>query len=60
MFYWAFSIVGIATVYELEGRGVGVRVPVKSRFLSSPRHPYRFWGPPSLLFNGYPELFPRG
>jgi hypothetical protein len=33
----------------LDGRGVGVRVPVGSKFLSSPRCPGRFWSPNSLL-----------
>jgi hypothetical protein len=38
---------------------VGVRVPVLSRILSSPRRPDRFWGPPNLLSNGYRGHFPR-
>jgi hypothetical protein len=29
-------------------------------FLSSPPCPERFWGPPSLLSNGYQGLFPWG
>jgi hypothetical protein len=37
----------------LDDRGVGVRVPIGSRIFSSPRRPDRFWGPPSLLSNGY-------
>jgi hypothetical protein len=28
--------------------------------LSSPQHPDRFWGPPSLLSNGYRGYFPKG
>jgi hypothetical protein len=28
--------------------------------VSSPPRPERFWGPPSLLFNGYQGLFPWG
>jgi hypothetical protein len=51
--------VGIATGYGMDGRGVGVRVPVGARSFSSPRHPDRFWGPPSLLSNGYRGPFPR-
>jgi hypothetical protein len=47
------SSVGVATGYRLDGRGVGVRVPVGSRILSSPRRPDRLWGPPSLLSNAY-------
>jgi hypothetical protein len=45
------SVVGIAIGYGLDGRGVGVRVPVGSRiFCTSPN---RLWGPPNLLSNGY-------
>jgi hypothetical protein len=29
------------------------------RFLSSPKHPDRLWGPPSLLFNGYWAFYPK-
>jgi hypothetical protein len=54
------SAVGIATGYGLDDRGVGVRVPVGSRIFSSSCGPDRFWGPPSLLSNGYRRLFPRG
>jgi hypothetical protein len=43
---------GIATGYELHDWGFGVRVPVESRFFSSPRRPDRLWGSPSLLSNG--------
>jgi hypothetical protein len=43
--------------YGLDGRGVGVRVPVGSRIFSSPRRPDRFWGPPSLLSIGYRGSF---
>jgi hypothetical protein len=35
------SVVGIATGYELDDRGVGVRVPVGSRIFSSPCRPDR-------------------
>jgi glutamine synthetase len=33
------SVVGIATSYGLDDRGVGVRVPVGSRIFSSPNRP---------------------
>jgi hypothetical protein len=49
------SSVGIATGYWLDGRGVGVRVAVGSRIVSSP-----LWGPPSLLSDGYGGSFHGG
>jgi hypothetical protein len=39
------SIVGTATGYGLDDRGVGVRVPLGSRIFSYPRRPDRLWGP---------------
>jgi hypothetical protein len=47
------SVVGRATGYGSEGRGVGVRVPVEARFFSTPRRPDRLWGPLSLVSNEY-------
>jgi hypothetical protein len=47
------NVVGIATGYWLDDRGLGVHVPAGSRIFSSPRRPDRHWGPPSLLSNGY-------
>jgi hypothetical protein len=47
------SVVGIATGYGLDDRGVGVRVLVGSRIFSSPSRPDRLWGPLNLLYNGY-------
>jgi hypothetical protein len=44
---------GIATGYGLDGRGVGVRVPVESPIFSSPRCPSRFCGPVNLISSGY-------
>jgi hypothetical protein len=35
------SLLGIATGYGLDDRGVGVRVPVRSKIFSSPRRPDR-------------------
>jgi hypothetical protein len=40
------------TGYGLNGRGVGVRVPVGSRIFSS-RRPDRLWSPPNFLSDGY-------
>jgi hypothetical protein len=54
------STIGIATSYGLNSRGLGVRVPVEGRFCSSSRRPGRFWGPPSVLSNGYRGFFPPG
>jgi hypothetical protein len=45
------SSVGVATGYRLDDQGVGVRVPVGSRFFSSPRRPDRFWGPPNPSYS---------
>jgi hypothetical protein len=54
------SAVGIVTGYWLDDRGVGVRVPVRSRIFTSPCRPDRLWGLPNLLRNGYRGPFPRG
>jgi hypothetical protein len=51
--------VGIATGYGLDDWGVGVRVPVGSRIIFSPRRQTGS-GPPNLLSNGYRRLTPRG
>jgi hypothetical protein len=63
--YWKFersrdSVVGIATGYGLNDRGVGVRVAVGLRIFSSPRRPDRLWCLPNLLSNGYRGIFPQG
>jgi hypothetical protein len=54
------SVAVIATSYGLNNSRIGVRVPVGSRILSSPRRPDWHSGPPRLLSNGYRRLFPRG
>jgi hypothetical protein len=48
------NAVGIATGYGLDDREVGVRVPVGSRILYSPRCPDRFWA----RLASYPTLSP--
>jgi hypothetical protein len=53
-------VVGIATGYGLDDRGVGVRVSMGSKIFSSPRRQDRLWGPPSLLSNRYRRLFSPG
>jgi hypothetical protein len=47
------SAVGIATGYGLEGRGVGVQVPLRSRIVSSLCRQNRLWCQTSLLFSEY-------
>jgi hypothetical protein len=46
---------GVATGYGMDGRGVAVRIPVKSIF-SSPRRPYRLCSPSSLLLKEFHQL----
>jgi hypothetical protein len=60
LFWSRDSIVGMATGYGLDDRGVGNRVPIESRIFSSRCRPYLLWGPPNLLSNGYQGLLPRG
>jgi hypothetical protein len=52
------SLVGIATGYWLNDRGMRVRVPVGTRIFSFQRRLDRLWGSPSLLSIGYRGLFP--
>jgi hypothetical protein len=49
--------VDVTAGYGLDGPA---SVPDSARFLSSPQCPDRFWGPPSLLSNGYRGLYLRG
>jgi len=44
---------GTVTAYWLDDRG---SIPDRDRNSVSPD---KFWGPPSLLFNGYRRLFPQ-
>jgi hypothetical protein len=50
------SVVGIVTSYELDDRGIGVRVPVGSRIFSSLSHRDRRRGPHIFLSSGYRGL----
>jgi hypothetical protein len=52
------SVVGVATGYGLDDRGVGVRVPVGSRIFSSPRRPDRLWGHPASYQMGIRDSSP--
>jgi hypothetical protein len=54
------SVVGIATGYGLDERGVGVGVPVGSRIFSSPCRPDRLWGPPNPYSMGTGGSLPAG
>jgi hypothetical protein len=50
------SSVGIAIDYGMESHGL---IPGSfKRFISTLEHPDRFWGSPSLLYNGYHGLLP--
>jgi hypothetical protein len=51
------SAVGIATGYELDDRGSGVRVLVGSRIFTFPCRLDRFRGTRNFLFNEYQEIF---
>jgi hypothetical protein len=46
------------TNIKTNSRVVGVRVSIRARFFFFSHHPDPFWGPPSLLSNGYGGLFP--
>jgi hypothetical protein len=47
------SPVGIATGYELDDRGIGVRVPVRYKIFIFPYRPDLLWGPSNLLSHIY-------
>jgi hypothetical protein len=51
------SSVGTATGYGLDGPG---SIPGMTIFFCSLQRSHWHWGPPSLIFNGYWGLFPRG
>jgi hypothetical protein len=50
------GVVGIATAYRLNDRGVAIRVSVRSRILSSPYHANRLWGQGGDLYTHSPTL----
>jgi hypothetical protein len=52
------SVVGIATGYELNDIGVGVRVPVVCRIFSSQHSQDRLWGHPTSYPMGTGGSFP--
>jgi hypothetical protein len=52
-------VVGVATAYRLDDRGVQARIPIGSRIFTSLYRPDRPWGPHDLLSDGYWETFPR-
>jgi hypothetical protein len=52
------DVAGIMT-RSRAGRCQGSNLGTVKRFFSSPEHPDRLWGPPSLLFNGYRGYFPK-
>jgi hypothetical protein len=54
------SAVGVATGYELDDRGVGVRVPVGSRIFSMWSRPTLGLTQPPILYNGYWGSFSGG
>jgi hypothetical protein len=47
IFWFYFSVVGVATGYGLDDRGVGIRVPVGSSIFTSPYRPDRLWVHPA-------------
>jgi hypothetical protein len=51
------SLLSIVTGYGLDGPSL---IPGRVKFFSSPQHPDRLWGPPSLLSNGYQGFFTGG
>jgi hypothetical protein len=57
---WKLSAGATTTIYGLDCREIGVRVPVWVTFFSSPRRLDWFWGPSNLLSNGYRGFCPRG
>jgi hypothetical protein len=40
----------------MDNWGIGVLFPAATEIFLFPKRPFRFWGPPRLLFNGYRGL----
>jgi hypothetical protein len=54
---WEISV-SIAMSYKLDSQ---VLIPGRGkRFFCTPEHPDQLWGPHSLLYNEYQQLFPQG
>jgi hypothetical protein len=47
------TAVGMATGYRQDSRGVGIRVPERSRIFSSPCRPGHLWSPYSLAIMNF-------
>jgi hypothetical protein len=54
------SSVGIATSYDLDNRGVGIRFPVGSRIFSTTRRTDLLWGPTLPSIQWVPEASSPG
>jgi hypothetical protein len=57
----AVSSISVVSSYGLDDRAIEVRSPAGAKdYSSSLVCPDRLWDPPSLLYDGYREPFPRG
>jgi hypothetical protein len=61
---WALLCISMPTFPKTGSRDSAVRIAtgyglVGTKFFSSSRRPDRFWGPSSLLSNGYRRFFPE-
>jgi hypothetical protein len=52
--------ISVSIVTRLKAGRLGFDFLEVQGHFSSPPHPDRLWGPPSLLLNGYRRLFPTG